>query len=101
MFYRIRFLPRLDGFLEIRGKSARIKHYEGYKDGKRLYYVRKVPSHLLHSLIPIDSQITLGIKTLKLKSISKNTGARGLVRIRTLACGAGNPGFKSPRARHF
>ena len=26
--------------------------------------------------------------------------ARGLVRIRTLACGAGDPGFKSPRARH-
>jgi hypothetical protein len=28
------------------------------------------------------------------------SGARGLVRIRTLACGAGDPGFKSPRARH-
>jgi hypothetical protein len=54
-------------------------------------------------------------KNLKLKSISKNTWARGLVtmsevgvldsewlvRIRTLACGAGDPGFKSPRARHY
>ena len=27
--------------------------------------------------------------------------ARGLVRIRTLACGAGDPGFKSPRARQI
>jgi hypothetical protein len=26
--------------------------------------------------------------------------ARGLVWIRTLACGAGDPGFKSQRARH-
>jgi hypothetical protein len=26
--------------------------------------------------------------------------ARGLARIKTLACGAGDPGFKSPRARH-
>ena len=28
-------------------------------------------------------------------------GARSLVRIMTLACGAGGPGFKSQRARHF
>ena len=27
-------------------------------------------------------------------------GARSLVRIMTLACGAGGPGFKSQRARH-
>jgi hypothetical protein len=29
------------------------------------------------------------------------SGVGGIVWIRTLACGAGDLGFKSPRARHF
>ena len=41
----------------------------------------------------------LGTKRLNLVSDEENTRARSLVRIRTLACGAGDPGFKSQRAR--
>ena len=61
----------IKGFLEIRGRSARVKHYTGIRNNKRIYTIHKIPEDMLPRLIPSDYQNMLGIKTsettLKLK----------------------------------
>ena len=48
----------IEGFLEVRGSNARIKHYLGFESGKRKYEYHTVT---LENLIPRDSQKTAGI----------------------------------------
>ena len=66
------------GFLEVRKRSARIKHYIGMKDNKRIYTIHKIPKEMLLQLIPTDSQNKLGIKTLNLDfNLENKTGLGG------------------------
>jgi len=48
------------GFLEVRGSSGRIKHYDGYVNGKRVYHYHNVPTEQLAQM-----GINVGIKTPK------------------------------------
>ena len=74
----------IQGFLEIRGKSARVKHYVGIKNGKRAYKTHRIDTSLIPRdllaiknkvLIPIDYQ---GITNLNLVSVSENKRGRRL-----------------------
>ena len=37
----------IEGFLEKRGNSYRVKHYKGYINKKRIYVTHKIPSSLI------------------------------------------------------
>ena len=84
------------GILEQRGNSARVVHYR-YVDGTRIF-----TKHTLKNGNRVGTMGTaLGTEKPNTSFFNQNKGARGLARIRTLACGAGGPGFKSPRARQI
>ena len=42
----------VQGFLEVIGNYARVKHYKGFINGKGVYEHHKVPTDLISSLIP-------------------------------------------------
>jgi hypothetical protein len=59
----------IEGFLEQRGSNARIKHYLGFENGKRKYQYHTVE---LSKVIPVDSQIVLGINKTDLSPKGEN-----------------------------
>ena len=57
----------IEGFLEKRGNSYRIKHYKSYINGKRKYIVHSLKKEQLQLITNFGNQ-TMGIKTLNLVS---------------------------------
>ena len=56
----------VQGYLEKRGNSYRVKHYIGYHNGKRKYQSHYIPPQLYSSLVGINGNQSMGIKTLKI-----------------------------------
>ena len=68
----------IQGFLEVRKRSPRIKHYMGIKNNKRIYQIHVIDYSQIRNLIPSDSLINIGIKGFKSDSISENNWGRRL-----------------------
>jgi len=56
----------IEGFLQIRGSSARIQHYKGFINGKRKYEYHKIPKSLLPSIMEVNGSKNSEVKTLNL-----------------------------------
>jgi hypothetical protein len=111
------------GYLQVlnKGRYARIRHYDNMLNGRPQFHYHQISLEDANRILTLDrevntpkpyrqitpmthiddqrhlsndpNQIDLGLE-------SENKGARSLGWIRTLACGAEDPGFKSQRARH-
>jgi hypothetical protein len=109
------------GYLQVlnNGKYARIRHYENMLNGKPQFHYHQIPIEEANRILASDREVNTpkpynpmthhndqnalsndpNLRGLEAKS--ENKGARSLGWIRTLACGAGDPGFKSQRARQI
>ena len=81
----------IEGFLEKRGNSYRIKHYKGYVNGKRKYVVHSIKKEQLQ-LIPKIGNQSMGIKTLNLASEVENLRGCRLAWSRLRDSGSRDPG---------
>jgi hypothetical protein len=100
----------------------RIRHYDSMKDGKPQFHYHQISIEEANRILDLDREVNKpkpytpitpmthnndqrhlsnDPNQIDLSLESENKGARSLGWIRTLACGAGDPGFKSQRARHF
>jgi hypothetical protein len=73
------------GFLEKRGQSLRVKHYQSFKDGKRKYVLHKVTSEQTEFL-GINGNERMGINNLESSSISRIKWTGGDLNPRPLEC---------------
>ena len=88
---KVRCWCGIEGFIEKRGDSFRIKHYQGYVNNQRIYKVHSVSREQLDSLginkqfsvdlMGINGNQSMGIKDLKSVSVNQNTGAGSLARL--------------------
>ncbi len=53
----------IDGIVQIRGKSVRIQHYQGFSNGKRIYGYHKIDDI---NLLPLTSNTPMEVNTLDL-----------------------------------
>ena len=81
----------IEGFLEKRGNSYRIKHYKGYVNGKRKYVVHSIKKEQLQLIPKIGNQY-MGIKTLILTSEVENLRGCRLAWSRLRDLGSRDPG---------
>jgi len=56
----------IEGFLQIRGSSARVQHYKGFVNGKRIYEYHKIPKALLSTIMEVNGSKSLEVKNLNL-----------------------------------
>ena len=112
----------LVGYLQVlnKGKYARIRRYDRMEQGKLVFHYHQIPLEDANGILALDREVskpkpynlmTPMTNSNDQKAITndserdglaleyENKGARSLGWIRTLACGAGDPGFKSQRAR--
>ena len=75
----------MEGFLEQRGSSLRIKHYAGFENGTRKYVLHKVAKAELAKL-GINGNQSLGIKTEELNSFPRTKWTGGELNPRPLEC---------------
>ena len=91
------------GHLERRGNSYRIKHYQTYRDGRRVYINHRIPSSLISEIVTnsnqsdnssmgINGNQNMGIKTLNMGLNEQNMRGRRLAWSRLRASGVRDPG---------
>jgi len=44
----------IQGFLQVRGSSARIQHYRGFVDGRGIYDYHRIPKSMLDSITEVN-----------------------------------------------
>ena len=79
----------IEGFLEIRGRSYRVKYYIGYIDNKRKYNIHTLTSN---EIVGINGNQLLGINRTHSTFKSENKRGCRLVWSRLLASGVRDPG---------
>ena len=67
----------VEGFLQIRGSSARVQHYRGYINGKRKYEYHKIPKELMPSILEVNPSKTMEVKKPENSLINVCWWARG------------------------
>ena len=81
----------IEGYLEVRGNSYRVKHYQGYINGKRKYIIHSISREQAINL-GINGNKYMGIKNLNSSLNLVNESGRSLAWSRTSACHAEDPG---------
>ena len=66
-----------EGFLQIRGSSARVQHYKGFINGKRKYEYHKIPKELIPSILEVNPSKTMEVKKPENSPINVYWWARG------------------------
>jgi hypothetical protein len=73
------------GFLEERGQSFRVKHYQGFEKGKRKYILHKVTMEQINS-VGINGNQNMGINNLELSHVLSSKWTGGDLNPRPLEC---------------
>ena len=60
-----------EGFLQQRGSSYRVQHYEGFKDGKRAYAYHRIDKNAL-SILEVNGSKRVEVNRLKNNSFNEN-----------------------------